>query len=186
MAKICQRNKTSADYLEILILHPQSFILGSMKILGIDPGYGRCGYAILSGNQQKPQLESFGVIITKPQKVFAMRLQEIAEDFESLIEKFKPEVLAIEDLFFVKNVTTGLKVSQVRGMLIYIAHKNGLQITEPKPVEIKSCFTGNGKAEKNEMKKMAQIIFGLKNSPQIDDAADAIGAAYYAFQHKFL
>lgn len=149
-----------------------------MKIIGIDPGYGRCGFAILDTDTDV--LKSFGVITTAPQTNFAARLLEIAEDFEHLFEKYSPNVLSIEDLFFVENITTGMQVAQVRGVLIYLAHKYGAQIIEPKPVEIKQSFTGNGKASKKDMQKMAQMMFDLKDNPKIDDAADAIAAAVYA------
>lgn len=155
-----------------------------MKILGIDPGFGLCGFAVIEKKKNKElDLQTFGVIKTKPQKNFANRLLEIAEDFESLLKQHEPDVLSMEDLFFVQNITTGLNVSHVRGVLLYLAHKSGLQILEPKPVEVKHCFTGNGKATKAEMKTMAQIIFQLEKSPRIDDSADAIAIAYFAAQH---
>lgn len=151
-----------------------------MKILGIDPGYGRCGFAILEKDKKKNlTLKTCGVITTKSQTDFAPRLLEIAEDFEQIFEKWSPDIVSIEDLFFVENVTTGMQVAQVRGVLLYLAHKFGAQIHEPKPVEIKQTMTGNGKATKTEMKKMVQIVFHLESSPRIDDAADAIAAAYH-------
>lgn len=150
-----------------------------MKILGIDPGYGRCGFAVLDGAQQTPALVTFGVITTTPREDFSSRLLEIAEDFEALLDRHHPDVLSMEDLFFVENVTTGMQVAQVRGVLLYLAHKAGLRILEPKPVEIKQSFTGNGRASKVEMKKMVRMMFDLEASPKIDDAADAIAAAHY-------
>lgn len=152
-----------------------------MKILGIDPGYGLCGFAVLEYSEKnEPELQTFGVISTEPQTNFAERLIEIADDFEHLLKKHQPNILSIEDLFFAKNVTTGLQVAQVRGILIYLAKKFGCQIIEPKPVEVKSSFTGNGKSTKSEMKKMAKMMFNLEKNPQIDDAADAIAVALFA------
>jgi crossover junction endodeoxyribonuclease RuvC len=155
-----------------------------MKIIGIDPGFGLCGFAILEikKNKNNPKLINFGVIKTKPQTNFASRLLEIAEDFEHLLKKHQPQILSIEDLFFVQNVTTGMNVAHVRGVILFLAHKFGLKIVEPKPVEVKHSFTGNGKASKTEMKKMAQILFNLKKSPKTDDSADAIAVAYFATQ----
>jgi crossover junction endodeoxyribonuclease RuvC len=154
-----------------------------MKILGIDPGFGLCGFAVLESREKSnPELKTFGVISTKPQTNFAKRLIEIADDIEHLLEKYQPDIVSIEDLFFAKNVTTGLQVAQVRGIIIYLAKKFGCQIIEPKPVEVKSSFTGNGKATKSEMKKMAKMMFHLKQNPQIDDAADAIAVALFATQ----
>ena len=150
-----------------------------MIILGIDPGYDRCGFAVLQKAKNKLQLLDFGIIKTNRKDTFYQRQQEIAEDFQSLLDKYKPNRLSIEDLFFAQNVTTALKVAQVRGILINLAYSNGCQIIEPKPVEIKSHFCGNGRADKNAMKQMAQITFGLETSPKIDDAADAIAAAHF-------
>ncbi len=155
-----------------------------MKILGIDPGFGLCGFAVLDDKNKKLDLEVFGVIKTTPKKNFAVRLLEIAEDFEKLLKKHQPDIVSIEDLFFTKNVTTGMQVAQVRGIIILLAHKFGCQIVEPKPVEVKNCFTGNGQATKPEMKKMAQLIFKLEKMPRLDDAADAIAVAYFVAQNK--
>ena len=158
-----------------------------MKILGIDPGYGLCGFAVLEKSREISEfnLLTFGVISTPPKKNFAERLLEIADDFQNLLNKYNPQIVSIEDLFFAKNVTTGLQVAQVRGILIYLAQKFGCQILEPKPVEVKSSFTGNGRATKLEMKKMAKLMFNLENNPQIDDAADAIAIALWAIRQKY-
>ena len=158
-----------------------------MKILGIDPGFGRCGYAILNNSNQAETLTRFGTIVTDPKNSFVERLEELDTDIRSILETEKPDVLSIEDLFFAQNVTTGIQVAQARGVIMLAAQKFGCQILEPKPVELKSSFTGNGKASKNDMKKMAQMKFNLPSSPQIDDAADAIAAAEWAIQAvKFL
>ncbi len=151
-----------------------------MIILGIDPGYERCGFAVLEKQNRTLILHTFGVIKTQATKNFPLRLQEIGEDFQSLLDKYKPQVMSIEDLFFVQNITTGIKVAQVRGTLMYLAHKSGCQIVEPKPMEAKQAFTGNGHATKLEMQKMAQILFGMESIPTQDDAVDAIAAGFYA------
>ncbi|MDH3324366.1 MAG: crossover junction endodeoxyribonuclease RuvC [Candidatus Peregrinibacteria bacterium] len=145
-------------------------------VLGIDPGFGLCGFAVIKDEN----LETFGVIKTSPRENFPDRLHEIAEDFQTLLDKHQPTIVSIEDLFFVQNITTGIQVAEVRGVLLFLAQKFGCQIIEPKPVEIKKCFTGSGNASKAEMKKMAKLMFKLENSPKIDDAADAIATAFYA------
>ncbi|MCF7830495.1 crossover junction endodeoxyribonuclease RuvC [Candidatus Gracilibacteria bacterium] len=155
-----------------------------MKILGIDPGFGLCGFAVLDEKNKQLDLETFGVIRTTPKKNFADRLLEIAQDFEKLLQKYQPDIVSIEDLFFTKNVTTGMQVAQVRGILILLSHKFGCRIVEPKPVEVKNCFTGNGRATKPEMKKMAQLLFKLEKIPHLDDAADAVAIAYFVAQNK--
>ncbi|MBT3348826.1 crossover junction endodeoxyribonuclease RuvC [bacterium] len=147
-----------------------------MKILGVDPGYGRCGFAILDDEK----LGRFGVISTEPGKNLADRLVELAGDFEEILKTENPDVVSIEDLFFVQNITTGIQVAEARGILIFLAKKAGCQIVEPKPVEIKKSFTGNGSANKSEMQKMARLNFGLDRNPKLDDATDAIAAAFFA------
>ena len=150
-----------------------------MIIIGIDPGYDRCGFAVLEKSQNQLNLLDFGIIKTDRKDDFYTRQQEIAQDFQSLLEKYKPDTLSIEDLFFAQNVTTALKVAQVRGIIINLAYTADCQILEPKPVEIKAHFCGNGRADKTAMKQMAQVTFGLEKSPKIDDAADAIAAAHF-------
>ena len=151
-------------------------------ILGIDPGYERCGFAVIQKTKTALDLQNYGIIKTAPQSDFSNRLLEISEDFESLLKKHRPDIVSIEDLFFVQNVTTGIKVAQVRGALMLLAKQYGVQLQEPKPVELKATFTGNGKASKTEMQKMAQLIFKLHQTPKLDDAADAIAAAFFAAQ----
>ena len=150
-----------------------------MNIIGIDPGYDRCGFAVIEASGPQLNLLEFGVIKTNKDDPFYVRQQEVAHDFAHLLKKYKPGIFAIEDLFFAKNTTTALKVAQIRGILIHLAFDSGCQILEPKPVELKSHFCGNGKADKVAMQQMAQLTFGLKAAPQLDDAADAIAAAHY-------
>ena len=149
-----------------------------MIILGIDPGFGRCGFAVLDVQGADMKLMTSGAMTTKPQTNFAERLREIAEDFQALLDRYKPDIVGIEDLFFAQNVTTGLQVAQVRGVLTYLTTKFGAQLREPKPVEVKSGFTGNGKASKAEIKKMVELTFGKNACPKLDDAADAIAVAF--------
>ena len=151
-----------------------------MIILGIDPGYGTCGYAIIEKKKNNLKVLNYGVIKTAPQDYFVLRLEELSEDFEDLLRTYKPEVVAIEDLFFAQNVTTGLQVSQVRGVFMYLAHKHGALIREPKPSEIKSHFCGDGQASKTQMKKMVEITFKIPTKGLIDDAADALAVAHFA------
>lgn len=152
-----------------------------MKILGVDPGFGRCGFAVLDAtNKAKPELLSFGTVTTEPNALFPARLYELAQDFETLFKKWEPEVVSIEDLFFGSNTTTAMRVASARGVILLLAERAECRIVEPKPVELKLSFTGNGKANKSEMKKMAKIQFCLEKNPKIDDAADAIAAAMWA------
>jgi len=152
-------------------------------ILGIDPGFGRCGFAVLKKTKTGENLKAFGTMESQPKSNFPERLLEIADDFQKLLEKHKPDIVSIEDLFFGQNVTTGMRVAEVRGVLIFLTQKFGAQICEPKPVEIKKAFCGNGQAGKAEMQKMAKLHFHLEKAPRIDDAADAIAAAFFALQN---
>ncbi len=152
-----------------------------MKILGVDPGYGRCGFAVLEcGEGGDPKLQNFGVISTDAKKKLADRLVELANDFEQILDEVTPDVVSVEDLFFVKNITTGIQVAEARGILLLLVQRKNIRLVEPKPVEIKQCFTGNGSASKAEMQKMAQMLFGMERKPKLDDATDAIAAAFFA------
>ena len=154
-----------------------------MIILGIDPGYERCGFAVLEVVKGNQSLKTYGIIKTSAQQEFAERQTEIGDDIQALLDKYKPDICSVENLFFVQNVTTGLRVAQVRGIVTYLAKKSGCEILEPNPTEIKKCFCGDGKADKKAMQFMAQKIFSLQQKPAIDDAADAIGAAFFAAQN---
>lgn len=154
-----------------------------MKILGIDPGYGLCGFAMIDHHKKQEKLMTFGVIKTDSKADFGARLKEIGEDIEQVIENYKPDVVVMEDLFFAKNVTTAMKVSAVRGVIHYITSTKGLEMYEPKPNEIKQAFCGNGGAKKAEMQRMAQLRFKLEKKPHIDDAADAIAVACWGAQN---
>jgi len=130
-------------------------------------------------------LMNYGVITTPKRLPFIERLAEIETDIQALITAHKPDLLAIEDLYFVQNITTGLKVSAVRGVIMLAAHKARMHVTEPKPTEIKKAFTGNGKADKHQIMQTAQILFG-QNRTLTDDAADAIAVAFYGSNARFL
>lgn len=149
-----------------------------MRILGFDPGYGRLGFGVIDVARGRATAVTFGVITTTPKQKTPDRLKEIAEDVEGLIKGYKPDVLAIEELFFAKNVTTGLKVAEVRGVLLLLGARYGLEIREVKPVEVKVTMTGYGKADKRQMQEMVKVVFGLSVIPKPDDAADALAIAW--------
>lgn len=153
-----------------------------MRILGIDPGYGRCGFAIIDVEKSHLVAIDYGVITTSKDDDHADRLVELAADIEHVITKYKPKLLAIEELFFAKSTTTALKVAGVRGIIMMLARKAGLEITEVKPSHAKLAVTGYGRADKRQMQEMTRHIFGLEQSPRIDDAADALAIAYTGSQ----
>ena len=147
-----------------------------MKVLGIDPGYDRCGFAILDGGK----LGRMGYFTASKNKEVSQRIQEIAVDFEEILKSEQPDVVSLESLFFAKNSTTCLRVAELRGVLIFLAQKYNVTIAEPSPTQVKKCFTGNGKASKSDMQRMAKLIFKLQSSPKVDDTVDAIAFAFFA------
>lgn len=148
-----------------------------MLILGIDPGTATTGYALLRTEGDVFDVIDFGVIKTSAGEKNADRLHQICEDIESLVLKYKPDQAAIEEIFFVKNVKTGIKVAQARGAIIATLTRLGIEVHEYKPVEIKSAICGNGQAEKSQVQRMVQIILKLSTLPEPDDAADALAIA---------
>ncbi len=149
-----------------------------MRILGIDPGYGRLGYAVIDVVRGKPKALTYGVITTEPKTSMADRLLEIAADVRGIIGKYTPERLVIEELFFAKSTTTALKVAEVRGVIFLLGAEAGLEVVEVKPNAVKLALTGYGKADKRQMQDMVKVIFDLKKAPKIDDAADALAIAW--------
>ncbi len=148
-----------------------------MRVLGIDPGYGRCGYAVIEGKN----LLACGIITTPSVAYFPQRLKELGEDFETLIKTYKPELIGIESQFFMQNVTTGLKLANARGVMMYLAARYGIKVAEPSPKEVKAAFTGDGNATKAAMRDMAERVFAHK--PKIDDSADAMAVAWWVGRH---
>ncbi|MBU1019429.1 MAG: crossover junction endodeoxyribonuclease RuvC [Patescibacteria group bacterium] len=148
-----------------------------MLILGIDPGTATTGYALIKSENEELDPIDFGIIQTEPKYDNATRLAQICEDIEELVKRHQPDVAAIEELFFVKNITTGIKVAQARGAIIATLTRLKVPVSEYKPTEIKCAVTGNGQAEKQQVQKMVQLILHLPSPPKPDDAADAIAIA---------
>ncbi|MFA6547814.1 MAG: crossover junction endodeoxyribonuclease RuvC [Candidatus Magasanikbacteria bacterium] len=152
-------------------------------ILGIDPGFGRVGFGVIE-KLKTGEWKSldYGCIETSPKKIFVDRLLEIYEAVGFLIKKYKPSRVAVEKLFFFRNVTTAIEVGQARGVILLCAVQIGLPIDEFTPLQIKQAITGYGKAEKQQMQKMVAIILGIKGKIKSDDAADALAVALCAGQ----
>jgi len=149
-----------------------------MIILGIDPGFGRTGYAILEQQKNQTVLRTCGCISTKTGEPMHLRLLEIAEDLEKIIKKWQPDVACIESLFFTTNAKTAITVGQARGVLLLTAAKNKLKIIEVTPLQVKISTTGYGKATKQQVQRMIQTLLKLKKIPKPDDAADACAIAW--------
>ncbi len=148
-----------------------------MRILGIDPGTGRLGYGIINYEGRKVELVDYGCISTPAHTEITERLVLIFDSITSIIEKYKPDVVAVEKLFFARNVTTVMTVGEARGVVVLAAKKAGVKITEFTPLQVKQALTGYGRAEKRQIQKMVQGILGLKEIPKPDDAADALAIA---------
>lgn len=148
-----------------------------MLILGIDPGYAIVGFGLVESQGQRQKLVACGAINTPAEVRLSARLWQIANDLEELIGQFKPDALAIEELFFNNNVTTGIGVAQARGVIIMTAEKMGLPIYEYNPSQVKQAVVGYGKAEKRQVMDMTKRLLGLSAVPKPDDAADAVAIA---------
>jgi crossover junction endodeoxyribonuclease RuvC len=148
-----------------------------MKIIGIDPGTATTGFSVIEIKNKKIKLLDFGYIHTHKSLKQADRLNHIAEDMESLLEKWQPNVGAIERLFFNKNIKTAISVAEARGVITQKMASKGIKVEEYGPSEIKSSVCGNGRADKKAVQKMVQLIMSLEKMPEPDDVADAIAVA---------
>lgn len=144
--------------------------------LGIDPGTARLGYGVIRGGLQ-PKLIDAGLIETWPDEPMADRLVTLYEGVQELLAEFSPDVLAVEQLFFARNVTTAISVGQARGVVILAAAQAKVPVAEYTPSEIKHAIAGYGKADKPQMQEMVRMILKLSRVPQPDDAADALAVA---------
>lgn len=148
-----------------------------MRIIGIDPGTGILGFGVIDVINNKPRLVDAGVIRTPVKEDDAVRLLTIYNELTDIIATTKPQYMSVEKLFFSRNVTTAMTVSQARGVVLLCAMQAGLKIAEYTPMQIKQATTGYGKADKKQMQEMVRLTLGLKEVPKPDDAADAIAAA---------
>ncbi len=151
-------------------------VLG-MRILGIDPGYGITGFGVVESDRGTAKLITCGAITTPAGMDFSARLEIIYEDVRQLLEKAKPDAVAIEELFFGQNVTTGIGVAQSRGVILLAIRQAGLEVTSYKPMQVKQAAVGYGNATKHQVQEMTKRLLGLSQMPKPDDAADAIAIA---------
>ena len=148
-----------------------------LRILGIDPGTGIVGFGCIEADNRTLKLVDAGVIRTPAGEADATRLSTIYEEVSRLINEYQPEWFSIERLFFARNVTTAMTVSQSRGVLLLAASQANLKIAEYTPLQIKMALTGYGRADKKQMQEMVRILLNLQQIPKPDDAADALAAA---------
>jgi crossover junction endodeoxyribonuclease RuvC len=148
-----------------------------VKLLGIDPGTGIVGFGVIESNGFKHKMLDAGVIRTPAKQADEIRLKTIFDATNEIINMHNPDVFVIEKLFFSRNVTTAMSVSQARGVLLLSANINGIPIAEYTPLQIKQALTGYGRAEKHQIQEMVKINLKLKEVPKPDDCADALATA---------
>ena len=147
-----------------------------MKILGIDPGSGIIGFGLVEGGT-KPKMLDGGVIKTTIGDDDTNRLVELFDSLSELCDELKPDIAAVEQLYFAQNVTTAMKVSQARGVILLCLARIGVEVFEYTPLQIKMAMTGYGRATKAQIQEMVRVQLNLKKKPSPDDAADALAVA---------
>ena len=148
-----------------------------MRVVGFDPGTATTGYGVVESKGSRLHHIAHGVISTPAGEHFATRLATIHERATDLLGKFRPDAVAIEKLFFSRNVTTGITVAQARGVIALAAAQWGRPIGEFSPLEVKNAVVGYGKATKKQVQEMVKILLNLDAPPKPDDAADALALA---------
>jgi crossover junction endodeoxyribonuclease RuvC len=144
--------------------------------LGIDPGTATLGYGVIAGDTA-PRPIDYGTIETASDAPMAERLRDIYQGMNELLDRFAPTVVAVEQLFFARNVTNALTVGQARGVVLLAAAQHGIPVTEYTPMQVKQAVVGYGGADKQQMQEMVRIILNLRSRPKPDDAADALAIA---------
>ena len=149
-----------------------------MIILGIDPGYAIVGYGVIEkDNKGNCRVVDYGAINTPKEEDFPVRLAMIQDGMKCLIERFKPDAIAVEELFFNQNITTGIAVAEARGVILCTAIQHVPNVFEFTPMQVKLAITGTGKADKKQVQFMTKTMLKLKSVPKPDDAADALAIA---------
>lgn len=155
-----------------------------MKVLAIDPGFGRCGVAVLEGTGAKATLLYSTCVETSPKLPFGERLLLIADEILTLIKEHEPAIMAIEELYFSNNQKTVFQVAEARGMILYIAYAHHLRVVEYNPLSIKIALTGYGRASKEQVTKMVEKLIIVEKTPKTDDEYDAIAVGLTALAHE--
>ena len=148
-----------------------------MRILGIDPGFAIVGFGLVESGGGRQRLLRCGAITTPAGQPLPRRLRQIADDMDILLTQFQPDAMAVEELFFNNNVTTGIGVAQARGVILLSAERAGVPIFEYSPSQVKQAVVGYGKAEKRQVMDMTKRLLGMNAVPKPDDAADAVAIA---------
>ncbi len=155
-----------------------------MLILGIDPGIADTGYGAIKKEGGQYFLVECGSLKTSAQNSLPARLEKLHSLLSHIIKKYSPDVVAVEELFFAKNVKTALTVAHARGVILLTAKTGGAEVREFTPLQVKQALTGYGRADKNQIQQMVKNILKLKEAPKPDDAADALAIAICCGQTK--
>lgn len=148
-----------------------------MRILGIDPGVATIGFGLVEADRTGVRLLQYGVITTPPGIPLSSRLCQISRDMVQLLDQFRPEEAAVEELFFSKNITTGIAVAHGRGVILLEVERSGVPVFEYTPMQVKQAVAGYGGADKKQVMLMTQRLLKMKEIPRPDDAADALAIA---------
>ena len=148
-----------------------------MRILGIDPGVAIVGFGVVDSEGGTQRIVQYGAINTPANTPLAARLVQIEQDLMELLDQFKPDEVAIEELFFSKNITTGIAVAHARGVILATVEKAGIPLYEYTPMQVKQAVVSYGLAEKNQVMDMTKRLLKLRSVPKPDDAADALAIA---------
>jgi crossover junction endodeoxyribonuclease RuvC len=157
-----------------------------MRVLGIDPGSETLGWGVVEGTGPRYSLIDFGTVKSSPKQAFSKRLLKVYDGVSEVVDKFAPDVLAVEDTFYAVNVGVALKLGQVRGAMLLLAEQRGLEIAEYSPRLIKQTVVGYGAAEKHQVQEMVRVLLRMKTVPTPHDAADALAIAICHFHHAGL
>ena len=149
-----------------------------MKVIGIDPGFGRLGWAVLEGDKKRQEVLKVGCLETDPKKQLSQRLLEVNEFVQELIHEHQPDEAAVEELYYFKNAKTVIGVGQAMGAVMVAFEKNEVKVNTYTPLQVKSTVAGYGKADKKQVQEMTKTLLNLKSIPKPDDAADALAVSY--------
>lgn len=157
-----------------------------MRVLGIDPGSETLGWGVVEGSGLRYSLVDFGTVKSNTKQPFSKRLLKVYNGVAEVIDKYSPDVLAVEDTFYAVNVGVALKLGQVRGLMLLLAEQRGLEIAEYSPRLIKQTVVGYGAAEKHQVQEMVRVLLRMKTVPTPHDAADALAISICHFHHAGL
>ena len=154
-----------------------------MRVLGIDPGSQTMGWGVVEGDSRRYSLIAFGAVRAPSSLSFPTRLLRMCTGLEEVIAEFRPDACVLEDAFLATNVKVSMKLGQVRGVVLLVAERAGLEIVEYSPRLIKQTVVGYGNAEKHQVQEMVRLLLALKSVPSPHDAADALAVAICHFHH---